>query len=532
MDKIINEPIREYRKKFSREIKIKAEKYFKKLIEENDIDREKNRETVSKFHKTLKKYNRIKSAITLYKIFGWIFIFPILIMVLIMFFRKIVTICMILACMFLGVIVVLFFVFAKKLKNRKTIVWNKVEELNDLAKKQAKPLINAIDCYIPIKIFNEVIPNVKLDFKFHRRKHEYMSQREALPFFSDNECVAGVYAGSVGENPFIIIKRRKQKMKKVPYSGSLDIYWQTVEEIEDENGEKTEEVVIHNQTLRAMTWHEQPDYDTHVETIFSSPIAEELCFSREPFGVKKMSDKKVTRKIKSTYKKYKKKEIKNINIEKSLTLLENEDFEGLFGAFDRDNEMQYRELFTPLAQQNIVKLIRNREYEGDEFSFAKNGNLNLSINYSFQNIEFNLLDRKYCSMVDIDETEKSFKEFVSKFSKGIYMNLLPFLSIPAYQKAVPRYSYKKDSELFDSDTYPSSLETEAIFCQNYNIGNSDMPCICKATYVSKKQIEVEVYGFDASWETEYVSCLGGDGLYHDVPVRWLKYEKVSKKVTV
>lgn len=530
MEKIIDNPIKDYKENFSKAIKTKTKDYFDKLIKDNDIDRVKNRETVSKYNKTLKKYNKIESIILLFKVFGFIFIAPILILALIMYFRKAVNIWLIFACVGSLFLIVFSFIIAKKFNKQRIFIGRKVAELRELAEKQVEPLIKAIDDYAPIKLFNEVIPNVKLDFGFFRSKHEYMEARQAIPFFPENRCVIGVYSGAIGENPFIVVKFREQKMKSTPYSGSLDIHWETVEKREDENGEEIEVVVEHSQTLHAVTYHDVPVFDTWVETIFDSPIADNLSFSREPFGVKNMSDRKVNRRIKSTYKKYKKQEIKSMKSDKQITLLENEDFEALFGAIDRNDEMQFRLLFTPLAQQNIVNLIRNREFDGDEFSFAKNENLNINISYSFQNLKFNYLGTGNYYSFDIDKLEKDFVDFVSNFSKEMYMNLLPFLSIPAYQQDAPAVSYKDEESLKDDDHLLSTLEMEASASTKYKIGNSGMPCIYKASYSGKRNVSIDMYGFDSSWETEYVTRRGDDGKDYDIPIQWRKFEKVSKKI--
>lgn len=48
------------------------------------------------------------------------------------------------------------------------------------------------------------------------------------------------------------------------------------------------------------------------------------------------------------------------NFSKSITLLANDEFEVLFRALNRNNEVQFRLLFTPLAQQNMIDLLLDK----------------------------------------------------------------------------------------------------------------------------------------------------------------------------
>lgn len=528
LERLIDDPIQEYQDSFSNEIKTKTKEYFDNLIEENEINREENRETVFNYKKAIKKSKKLGIIELLFKILGWIFISPIPILILIVCLNESLNVGLILLCVGFLSLAIFSFITSKKFDNLRYVVKSKADELLSLAINQCEPLINAIESNAPINIFNEVIPNVKLDYKFLRGKHKYMMDRGAFPPLFSNECYIGVYSGNIGENPFAILKIRKQEMERVAYQGSLQIHWETVEKYEDEDGKTREKVVNHSQLLTATTYHDRPIYDTRVETIFASPIARELSFSRKPFGVKKMSDRKVERRIKSKYKSFKKIETRSAFTDKPLVLLENEEFEALYGAVDRDNEMQFRLLFTPLAQKNIVKLIRNRKYNGDDFSFKKCRNYNYSFNYSLQNMEFSLPRRQRYSLSDIDLIEKGFTDFVAKFSEEIYIFLLPFLSIPAYQKDVPNLSYDEYVKSIEKSTSESSVEEEISKSLYHQIGNSGLPTICKARYNTLDSISCDSYGFDSSWEVEYVTCRGDDCEDHDVPVRWQKFVKVCE----
>ena len=54
----------------------------------------------------------------------------------------------------------------------------------------------------------------------------------------------------------------------------------------------------------------------------------------------------------------------------------NNEFESLFGGENRDNEVEFRLLFTPLAQNNLIKLIKSKDGFGDDWYFQKAKKLN------------------------------------------------------------------------------------------------------------------------------------------------------------
>ena len=62
---------------------------------------------------------------------------------------------------------------------------------------------------------------------------------------------------------------------------------------------------------------------------------------------------------------------------KAFNRLPNEEFEALFMALDRDNEVEFRLLFTPLAQKNMISILRAKNVGfGDDFIFKKRKELN------------------------------------------------------------------------------------------------------------------------------------------------------------
>ena len=77
--------------------------------------------------------------------------------------------------------------------------------------------------------------------------------------------------------------------------------------------------------------------------------------------------------------------------------MSNTRFEVLFGALDRTNEVQFRELFTPLAQTNMVDLILSKTGYGDDFNFRKRRRMNEIVSEHSQGRVMNLVPKDYTS---------------------------------------------------------------------------------------------------------------------------------------
>ena len=104
-----------------------------------------------------------------------------------------------------------------------------------------------------------------------------------------------------------------------------------------------------------------PEYFYDTRLIYGNEAAPNLCFSRKPnSSVARMNEKQLEKYIKKGDKKIKKMESKALTDDDPTTNFQsmgNNKFDVLFNALDRNNEVEFRLLFTPLAQKNIVNLI-------------------------------------------------------------------------------------------------------------------------------------------------------------------------------
>ena len=117
----------------------------------------------------------------------------------------------------------------------------------------------------------------------------------------------------------------------------------------------------------------------------------------------------------------------------NFTALGNKQFEALFHAWDRDNEVQFRLLFTPLAQKNYLDLIKNKEPYGDDFSITKCKKLNTVYTEHSQYTDY-VCDPSEFVSYSYQDSKNRFVEYNEKFFKSFYFDMATLLSIPLYQQ--------------------------------------------------------------------------------------------------
>ncbi|SYV95803.1 Uncharacterised protein, partial [Mycoplasma putrefaciens] len=97
-------------------------------------------------------------------------------------------------------------------------------------------------------------------------------------------------------------------------------------------------------------------------------IAPNLEFSRSSSNFHNLSEKEKTKKYQKTEKQLYKYAERNLD----FSPLANTKFETAFAAFNRKNDKEFRLMFTPLAQNNLMQLIEDNTYGfGDNFIMFK-----------------------------------------------------------------------------------------------------------------------------------------------------------------
>ncbi|MCQ2795727.1 MAG: hypothetical protein MJ213_00225 [Bacilli bacterium] len=401
----------------------------------------------------------------------------------------------------------------------------KANELKEQAAQQTALFNSMLEWNIPADMFSKTIPLIKVDQYFNNERLYYLKDKYGYTEHDgDDISTVFVQSGSILGNPFVIEQNYVQEMTSHVYTGTLVIHWTTYHR--DSNGHSYP--VHHTQTLVAHVSKPKPAYYLDTWLVYGNGAAPKLTFSRSPSDKGKMDDKHLSKFTKKFEKQLNKKSEKDMN----FTKLANTKFEGLFNALNRDNEVEFRLLFTPLAQNNMVDLIRMNEPYGDDFTFHKQKQLNFIKTAHAQGFDYSADPTKFIDF-DASKAKEALISYCDAYFQSLYFDLAPLLSIPLYQNyKATEYIYKDNHQ----GRY-TSFETESII---NHFDKSDLvhkdtatDAILKTEFVRRDGdndiMSVTAHTFKAIPRVEMVPTLGGDGMTHLVPVPWDEYIKVSKK---
>lgn len=520
MDDIILEPVKAYNQKYKEELLVNANKAFDEKIEKSGVNVEKCREAAENYRGKCAELENFNKLLKKQKIL-----------------RVVLIICSVLFCFtIVAPIVLLIPVFKKvnpKIKEM-NLAQDKLEEQRDKllaeAERLTAPLKLLFDDGTVPAVITDTVPTVQLDRNYSMRRFDYLNGKYGFDEASDAKTsTVGLISGEIEGNPFLFEARKHCKMGTCPYTGTLPISW-TETYVDSEGKTRTR---TRTQILTATVIKPKPYYNNSVRLIYGNDAAPDLSFTHEPSHAENMSEKELRREVKSGLKKIRKKSKKEIA--SGFTELGNEEFDALFGALDRDNEVQFRLLFTPLAQREMLSLMKGESPFGDDFRFEKRGCLNYIISEHSQNREYDFSPRNYDSY-DIDIFRELFLQYTADVFRGMFFDLAPLLSIPLYQQHKPtEYIYK--------DVYPQNYTTreaevlansfDSVFLAS---PSSDTDVIMKAKHVSKQEdedtVEITAHSYSAQPRMDFVPTLGGDGHIHAVPVPWTEYVPTSKTTLI
>ena len=399
------------------------------------------------------------------------------------------------------------------------------DELKAEAEKQAALYNNMLDWNTPATLLTKTIPLIQTDRYFNNERLYYLKEKYGYSEHDDDDVsTVFVQSGSILGNPFVIEQNNVQEMAPFTYTGTLVIHYTTYHR--DSNGHSYP--VHHTQTLVAHVTKPKPSYYLDTWLVYGNKAAPKLTFSRTPSGVGNLDDKKLA---KFTHK-FEKKLNKVSKKDMSFTKLANTKFESLFNALDRDNEVEFRLLFTPLAQNNMVDLIRMKAPYGDDFTFYKQKELNYIKTNHAQGFDYSGDPSKFMDF-DLARSKENLINYCDAYFESFYFDLAPLLCIPLYQNyKAQEYIYKDNHK-----ARLTSLELESLINHSHYEGllhkDTATDAIYKTEFIKRDGdsdlMNIIAYTFKAIPKVEMVPTIGGDGRTHLVPVHWYEYVKVSKK---
>ena len=545
------EPLQFYKSQLKDAFHDNAEEYFQKLTDKAQVDIEANREAVKKYDNECKIINSLSSDVSKKRRLKGLFIF------LIIF--SAIAIAMILTLTFaldnfplavsiavpvvaVGLIVLSIIMIVKQnklIKNLNTEI-DKHRKLADGHKNTASQLMASLNALfegnMAAHLMSKTTPVIDLDRNFDPEKYSFLHEKYGYSTSDRNDIsTLFVQSGNILGNPFIFEKTYHQTMRDHTYTGTLTISW--TERVSDgKGGYRTE---YRTQTLTAHVTAPEPAYYINTTLVYGNEAAPHLSFSRSPTGHADDDEKKLLKYLREFDKKLDKAVAKDLDDTKSsFTRLHNEEFEALFNALDRDNEMEFRLLFTPLAQRNMVALMKDKDHVGygDDFSFRKRKELNYITSGHMRNsryLDYNAQDIKSYSY---DIAHKNFVNYCDGYCKEIYFDLAPLICIPLYQQ------YKTREYIYNGQFGHNITQAEAEAAANdhgWNLfkhpATRSLGVILKTKFLRTNgpvdECVVSAHSFSGTNRTTYVSVYGGDGKYHQVPVNWIEYNPIVKETS-
>lgn len=522
-----------------------ASEFFDELARKANINVEENRMTVKEYNKTQADLDKTKSNRSKKKALrGFLYFLAILFFVtavlLIAFASQSenTALNVIIALVAVAVGILIIVLTNKKInpiiKEFDAIInslESKASELLKTAYNQMSGLNNLYDWGMCAKLMTKTCPLIELDENFQPKKAEFLRERFGFSEYEsseDNASTCFVQSGSILGNPFVFQKIYAQGMIDKTYSNSITISWTEYTTI---NGKR--QSVTRTQTLTAYVTRPMPNYYYETWLIYGNDAAPKLSFSRRPSKANSMNEKEIERYVKQSEKTLDKMVREDIGdaAGSQFTALSNTKFEALFRAFNRDNEVEFRLLFTPLGQQSMINLITNKEPYGDDFYFIKRKKVNFIKTEHGQFFDITASPRNFISY-DYDNAKKHFVEFNDEYFKSLFFDFAPLLSIPLYQQQkTPEYIYK---DTYRSNTTMMEQETLANAFEHrlFAHPNSTTDVILKAQSVVKQGkkdiVSICAHSFEAIEKVENVSKLGGDGKWHVIPVTYYEYEPLEQ----
>lgn len=529
MQKDIYDPLKEYVNVYRDKFKEVAEKTFAELAAEAQVDVGKNRETCRRIYSEENSLSKVMTSIRWQKVWRvllWLCVAVGFIVGFTMYDVLDYVDLLIVGFVIFGALGLLFTDINPKIKEMKSErdkLAAKVDELKKEAWQQMAPLNNLYDWDVLTRMMTKTVPRLEFDPYFTTQR---LADLKATYGWSDSfnagRSVVYSHSGLINGNPFVICRTRKMEMGTKTYYGEKTIHW-TTEETDSDGKTRT---VHHSETLVASVTAPYPEYFEKTRLIYGNTAAPDLIFYRKQSG---LADSEGSLKFKMKRHSLRKKSRDLSNAD--FAMMTNEEFEVVFDTSNRNNNQQYALLFTPLAQESMMNLLKDDKVGfGDDFDFGKQRMINVIFSNHMQSLNLDMNPQQYKGF-DYDKAEADFYAINSRYFRAIYFCFAPLLCVPMYQQIRPQ-----------EDIYGRNMQQHSSFWEHEALANfwgqgrfkhpsCVTNCILKTeqlqTIGDNSTIKVNAYGYRTEQHLEYVSKWGGDGHLHHVPVYWDEYLPVT-----
>lgn len=529
MQKDIYDPLKEYVNVYRDKFKEVAEKTFAELAAEAQVDVGKNRETCRRIYSEENSLSKVMTSIRWQKVWRvllWLCVVVGFIVGFTMYDVLDYVDLLIVGFVIFGALGLLFTDINPKIKEMKSErdkLTAKVDKLKKEAWQQMAPLNNLYDWDVLTRMMTKTVPRLEFDPYFTTQR---LADLKATYGWSDSfnagRSVVYSHSGLINGNPFVICRTRKMEMGTKTYYGEKTIHWTT----EETDSDGKTRIVHHSETLVASVTAPYPEYFEKTRLIYGNTAAPDLIFYRKQSG---LADSEGSLKFKMKRHSLRKKSRDLSNAD--FAMMTNEEFEVAFDTSNRNNNQQYALLFTPLAQESMMNLLKDDKVGfGDDFDFGKQRMINVIFSNHMQSLNLDMNPQQYKGF-DYDKAETDFYAINSRYFRAIYFCFAPLLCVPMYQQIRPQ-----------EDIYGRNMQQHSSFWEHEALANfwgqgrfkhpsCVSNCILKTeqlqTIGDNSTIKVNAYGYRTEQHLEYVSKWGGDGNLHHVPVYWDEYLPVT-----
>lgn len=545
MDNYLYDPMTLYTGGLESKQKENAEEYFANLLKESGVDVQENRKTVFQYYSLKKMVEKAKNKLNGLRT-GRVFSFigcGIAYLLAIMFFVFLLTKVgdfvtdIILMFVFLavgtGLLLLPILYLTKKIRVLRDGLSDLTIKMNQKlaeAWNQMKPLNDLYDWNSQTDIANKTTPLLHLDKEFDPKKADIFHKR--FRYEENNEDYSSLYfaqSGTIVDNPYILERDYSVSMGDKTYSNSITIYW--TETKHDQKGNAYTE--DHSEVLTASLRRPYPYYGYNTFLFYGNDSAPDLAFRRvasgKDFSIAGPRNRYIKDRVRDIRKKAKESLIKGKG--EIYTPTKNDEFEALFAADNRNNEVEFRLLFTPLGQQSMINLLRNDPFQ-DDFLFHKSGKLNCLRASHMEQADIYANPIRFQNF-SVDDAKAKFVDYQCSYFKNLFFMMAPILTIPLYQQAKPLdyvYPESYSTNLTDSE--------HEILANSFNQGtfshpDAAMPDIIKAADVktigSLDVVQVSAHSYRAVPGYQDFVLSGGDGNNHVVRVHYYDYTPIVKR---
>ncbi len=429
-----------------------------------------------------------------------------------------------------------FFCLSPSIKSRRSALASLQEKIKTVKTKawdQMAPLNALFDWDHTARLVEQTVPRIKLDPYFNESRMTELVEDFGWDCFEDpDRSVLCSQSGEINGNPFVVAQTLRKSTGTKTYHGSLRISWR--ETVSDSEGRPR--TVTRSQTLYASVDKPIPVYSEEKFLLFGNDATPELSFSRRPSGLANVGDGFWDRRKKDRAVKKLESFSRNLDDDNNFTMMANKEFEVLFNCTNRSSEVHFRMLFTPLAQQQMILLLKDpkRIGYGDDFLMEKRRKINKVVPKHLANTRIDTDPSQFYDY-DYDQIRRKFLDFNNDFFKSVYFSLAPLLAVPLFQQTRTHKSIYGLGPSFPSyweHESQANYHGEEKFKHAQSVTRNILKAKITDTCSDTQSVAVTAYGYRGEPRTDYVSKFGGDGRFHDVPVHWTEYLPVSRTTTM